>query len=172
MVDQYGKAHGWPDAMKIYLKFEGGKDDDPQDPGGRTNQGVIQREYTAWRRKQGLPNQDVFLMTNAERDAIYWQNYGAKVRFNELPPGIDLVVTDGAINSGPSQAIKWVQRALGLTADGVLGDVTLNRILENDDNEPLATSARVGFRERRSCARSVKRGDVVRLAPKLSGRIT
>jgi lysozyme family protein len=137
MVDQYGKAHGWPDAMKIYLKFEGGKDDDPQDPGGRTNQGVIQREYTAWRRKQGLPNQDVFLMTNAERDAIYWQNYGAKVRFNELPPGIDLVVTDGAINSGPSQAIKWVQRALGLTADGVLGDVTLNRILENDDNDLL-----------------------------------
>lgn len=137
MVDQFGKMHGWPDAMKIYLKFEGGKDDDPRDPGGRTNQGVIQREFSAWLRKNGKPNRDVFTMTDAERDAIYWQNYGARVRFNELPPGVDLVICDGAINSGPSQCVKWVQRALGLTADGVLGDVTLQAIVNYDDHDLL-----------------------------------
>lgn len=136
MGDTFGKA-SWDEAMKIELKFEGGKDDDPRDPGGRTNQGVIQRVYSAWRIKQGLPAQDVFLMTDAERDAIYWQNYGRLVRYDELPPGVNIVVLDGGVNSGPSQSIKWLQRALGLTADGVLGDVTLQATINCDDHDLL-----------------------------------
>lgn len=136
-LDQYGKTYGWHDAMKIYLKFEGGKDDDPVDPGGRTNQGIIQREYSAYRRRKGLPNQDVFLMQDNERDEIYWEGYGAKVRFNELPPGVDLVICDGAINSGPGQSVKWVQRALGLAADGVLGNVTLQAIIDYPNHDDL-----------------------------------
>lgn len=132
-----GKAHSWHDAMKVYLKFEGGKDDDPIDPGGRTNQGVIQREFSAWLRKNGKPNRDVFTMTDDERDTIYWENYGAKVRFDELPPGVDIVIGDGAINSGVAQSVKWVQRALGLTADGILGSVTLQRIIDHPDHDRL-----------------------------------
>jgi len=132
-------------ALAIELKFEGGKDDDPIDPGGRTNQGVIQRVYAAWRRKKGLPARDVFLMENAERDEIYFDNYFAKVRFDELPPGVDVVVVDGAINSGPAQSIKWVQRALGIQADGVLGDVTMERILSHENHDALIA----GILERR-----------------------
>jgi len=124
-------------AMAIELKFEGGKDDDPIDPGGRTNQGVTQRVYTAWRLKNGKLARDVFVMEAGERDAIYYQNYGLKVRFDELPPGVDLVLLDGAINSGPSQSIKWAQRALNLNADGVLGDVTMQRIQDHPDHDKL-----------------------------------
>lgn len=127
----------WHKAMLIELKFEGGKDDDPIDPGGRTNQGITQRVYSAWRLKNGKAARDVFLMEDDERDAIYFQNYGQKVRFDELPPGIDIVVVDGAINSGPSQSIKWVQRALNITADGVLGEVTMQRILSHEDHDKL-----------------------------------
>jgi lysozyme family protein len=29
------------------------------------------------------------------------------------------------VNSGPSQSTKWLQRALGVTADGVIGPATL-----------------------------------------------
>lgn len=124
-------------AMKIELVYEGGKDDDPVDPGGRTNQGVIQREFSAWLLKNGKPARDVFTMTDAERDAIYYQNYGAKIHFDELPPGVDLVMLDGAINSGVSQSIKWCQRAIGITADGVLGVVTLQRIQDHPDHDAL-----------------------------------
>lgn len=124
-------------AMKIELTFEGGKDDDPIDPGGRTNQGVIQREFSAWLLRSGKTPRDVFTMTDAERDAIYYQNYGAKIHFDELPPGVDVVMLDGAINSGVSQSIKWAQRALNINADGVLGTVTLQRIMDHPDHDQL-----------------------------------
>jgi lysozyme family protein len=123
--------------MTYEYKFEGGKDDDPVDPGGRTNRGVIQREYSAWRRKQGLPNQDVFLMTNAEGDQIYWENYGAKIFYDQLPPGINVVILDGAINSGVSQSVKWVQRALGISATGIMGNITIQSILQYPDHDVL-----------------------------------
>ena len=137
MVDQFGKLHSYRDAMLIELKFEGGKDDDPIDPGGRTNQGVIQREFSAWLRRNGKPSRDVFTMTDQERDAIYYQNYGQRIRFNELPPGIDLLVLDGAINSGPSQSVKWLQRALNLSPDGNLGNNTMQAILDYGDDDLL-----------------------------------
>lgn len=131
------KQHSYHDAMKYELQFEGGKDDDPVDPGGRTNQGVIQREFSAWLKKNGKPNRDVFTMTNEERDTIYFENYGQKIKFDELPPGIDIVMLDGAINSGPSQAIKWLQRALDLSADGVLGNNTMQALLDYPDDDTL-----------------------------------
>jgi lysozyme family protein len=137
--DTFGHQ-AWDEALAIELKFEGGKDDDPVDPGGRTNQGVIQRVYSSWRIKQGLKSRDVFLMENNERDAIYFQNYGKLVRFDELPPGINIVVLDGGVNSGPGQSIKWLQRALGLGADGVLGDRTMEAIMNHPDHDALIAS--------------------------------
>lgn len=131
------KQHSFADAMKIELIYEGGKDDDPVDPGGRTNQGIIQREYSAYRIRKGLQPRDVFLMESAERDEIYDLQYGKKIQFDALPPGVDLVILDGAINSGPTQSIKWVQRALGLSADGVLGVVTMQRIQDFPDHDIL-----------------------------------
>jgi lysozyme family protein len=132
--------------MKVYLKFEGGKDDDPIDPGGRTNQGIIQREYAAYRKRKGLPARDVFLMEDTERDEIYWEGYGQKIRFNELPPGVDIVLGDGAINSGPGQSVKWLQRALGLSPDGVLGNVTMQATLDYPDHDVLIAKI-LQFRE-------------------------
>lgn len=122
-------------AMKIELVYEGGKDDDPVDPGGRTNQGIIQREFSAYLIRHGQAARDVFTMTPAERDDIYRTQYGDKIKFDDLPPGVDLVMLDGAINSGVSQSIKWAQRALGITADGVLGAVTMQRIIDHPDHD-------------------------------------
>jgi lysozyme family protein len=111
------------------LVYEGGKVDDPRDPGGRTNQGVTQSTYTAWRRTQGLTPQDVYLMSDTERDTIYEKEFWDQINGGLLPVGLDLVVFDGAVNSGPAQSIKWVQAALsGVTVDGVLGSKTMMAI--------------------------------------------
>lgn len=127
-------------AMAIELVFEGGKCDDPIDPGGRTNQGIIQREFSAYLRAKGQEPRDVYTMMPAERDEIYRHQYADRIKFDDLPPGVDLVILDGAINSGVGQSIKWVQRALGLTADGVMGVVTLEAIQNAPDHDVLIAS--------------------------------
>jgi lysozyme family protein len=127
-------------AMKIELVFEGGKCDDPVDPGGRTNQGIIQREFSAYLRAKGEEARDVYMMVDSERDEIYRKQYADRIKFDDLPPGVDLVILDGAINSGVGQSIKWAQRALGLIADGVMGVVTLEAIQNAPDHDVLIAS--------------------------------
>jgi lysozyme family protein len=125
------------DALRSVLVHEGGKVDHPKDPGGRTNQGVIQRVYSGYRRRKGLPDRDVFLMSNDERDEIYRIQYWDKIRGDELPVGVAYVVFDGAVNSGPVQSVKWLQRVIGVRADGLIGEATLSAVALCRDHDRL-----------------------------------
>jgi lysozyme family protein len=125
-------------ALKHVLVHEGGKVDDPQDPGARTNQGVIQRVYDGYRARKGRARRDVWLMGPAERDEIYRFQYWDVIRGDELPAGVDYVVFDGAVNSGPTQSVKWLQRALGgVMVDGQIGEATLAAVAAHPDHDAL-----------------------------------
>ena len=131
-------AQNFAAALKRVLVFEGGKVDHPRDPGGRTNQGVIQRVYDGYRARKGWPKRDVYLMEAAERDEIYRAQYWDAVRGDDLPAGVDYVVFDGAVNSGPAQSVKWLQRALGgVKIDGELGEATLAAVTAHPDHDAL-----------------------------------
>jgi lysozyme family protein len=96
--------------LAFVLKYEGGKSDDPRDPGGRTMDGITQKTYDAYREKKGLPQQDVFLIPSAERDEIYRMEFWNAVKGDTLRPGEDLCVFDLAVNSGPHRALQiWNQ---------------------------------------------------------------
>lgn len=132
MADDFNRC------MAPVLVYEGGKVDDPRDPGGRTNQGVIQRVYDGWRANKNLPKRDVYLMTPDERDAIYRKQYWDKVMGDDLPAGVSFVVFDGAVNSGPSQSAKWLQRALNLpVVDGIIGEATISACWAHPDHDAL-----------------------------------
>lgn len=105
-------AQNFAPALACVNVHEGGKDDDPRDPGGRTAYGVTQARYNQYRRDKSLPRADVWGITVPEREAIWRTYYWNVVRADELPAGLDYVVFDAAVNSGPAQAIKWLQRAL------------------------------------------------------------
>lgn len=124
-------------ALKRVLAHEGGYVNHPEDPGGATNQGVTQRVYDAYRSRQNLPQRSVKLISPAEVATIYRTQYADKVRFNDLPLGVDYVVFDGAVNSGPAQSVKWLQRAVGVEADGVIGNVTLHAVADFPDHDLL-----------------------------------
>lgn len=124
-------------SLKIELVYEGGKVNNPKDPGGKTNQGVTQRVFAAWLRNQGQPARDVYTMTAAERDAIYRRQYADPIMFDQLPDGVDIVVLDGAINSGVTQSVRWLQRAVGVCADGHMGAATLSAVNDFGDNDKL-----------------------------------
>ena len=128
-------------ALARVLVHEGGRVDDARDPGGRTNQGVIQRVYDDYRKSKGQVTRDVYSITDAERDEIYRRRYWDVIEADKLPSGVDYVVFDGAVNSGPSQSVKWVQRALGAAyqgrVDGQMGMTTLRAIEDYADHDAL-----------------------------------
>lgn len=133
-------ADRFKQALAHILVHEGGKVDHPKDPGGRTNKGVTQRVYNAWRTKSHLPIRDVYLIDDAEVEAIYRFQYWEPINGQQLPPGVGYVVMDGAVNSGVKQSAKWLQRALGFEAgqvDGIVGSVTLTAAQQAHDHDAL-----------------------------------
>lgn len=115
-------------ALDLILAHEGGKVDHPKDPGGRTNRGITQRVYDAWRLSRGLAKRDVWIMPRAEAILIYEAQYLKPIRYSDLPPGLNYAVADFAVNSGVSRAVKYLQAALGVKQDGVIGEITLSRL--------------------------------------------
>lgn len=127
-------------ALPRILTSEGDKVDNKLDPGGRTNRGITQRVFTAWLRNQGKPSRDVYTITDEEVAAIYRVQYADKIDFDQLPAGVDYAMFDAAVNSGPAQAVKWLQRALGITVDGVIGQATLAAVAADNDNDALVAA--------------------------------
>lgn len=134
---------GFKRSMPYLLAHEGGKVDNARDPGGRTNQGVTQRVYNGARTRKGQEPRDVYSMTPQERDAIYRFQYWNAISGDKLPLGLDYVLFDGAVNSGPVQSVKWCQRALADAGyytgkiDGHMGEGTLAAIEQHTNHDAL-----------------------------------
>lgn len=125
------------------LVHEGGYSNHKADPGGATMKGVTQRVYDEYRRSQGKLPQDVRALTDADLQAIYRKRYWDIAKLDRLAPGVSYVVFDGNVNSGVSQSIKWLQRALqamGLyqgAIDGIIGQGTILAAAGVNDNDAL-----------------------------------
>lgn len=128
-------------ALKLVLSYEGGKVNDPKDPGGKTNQGITQRTYDFYRKGKNLVKQDVYNMENSERDEIYREQYWNIIKGDMLPPGISFVVFDGAVNSGPSRSVSWLQQALGKAytgkIDGIVSTLTIKALQDIFDHDAV-----------------------------------
>lgn len=111
--------------MDVIFHHEGGFVNHPKDPGGATNMGITQRTLEEWL-GHSVTVEDVRGLPKATARAIYRERYWKLVRGDELPAGLDLVAMDGAVNSGPSRGVKWLQAGLGVTADGIIGPVTIS----------------------------------------------
>jgi lysozyme family protein len=129
----------FPDSLSMVLQFEGGFVDNPDDPGGATNQGVTQAVYDRWRTEHGVPAQSVRLILPNEVAAIYQTEYWLPAHCNVLTPPLDAVVFDCAVNSGEGRAIRTLQAALGLADDGIWGPTTQAAALTCD---PVATAGK------------------------------
>jgi lysozyme family protein len=114
--------------LALILQHEGGYVDHPSDPGGATNMGITRKTLARWRKISpwtDLPKSSVASLKREEAALIYRANYWNPTRAGEMPAGVDLVLFDFAVNSGPDRAIRTLQAALGVAADGEVGPVTL-----------------------------------------------
>jgi lysozyme family protein len=128
-------------SLPLNLHYEGGYSNNRRDPGGVTLEGVIQRVYDGYRARKGKPRKALTPAMRgtadwiAERNDIYRAQYWNAVRADELPAGIELFLFDSAVNSGPFQAIKWLQRSLQMNdCDGHLGEGTLAALQNHPDH--------------------------------------
>jgi lysozyme family protein len=111
--------------VALVLQWEGGNDDDPRDPGGRTSRGILQREWDAWRSAHpGLPS-DVWQAPQGQMLAIYKQQYWDMLSCDSLPSGVDYAVFDYGVNSGISRSAKVLEGIVGTATDGHIGPLTI-----------------------------------------------
>lgn len=107
-------------ALDELLKHEGGYVNHISDPGGETNFGITQRVA----RLNGYEGDMKFIPMSLVKE-IYKRDYWDKCKCDDLPETLRYAVFDAGVNSGVTQAIKWLQRASGAYADGVFGSKTL-----------------------------------------------
>lgn len=110
-------------SLRVVLRDEGGNDDDPDDPGGRTSRGIEQAEYNAFRKLSGLPTADVWKADDSEIMEIYRDSYWNPY-CDGFPLGTDFLYFDCAVNAGPHEATLLLQRAVGVDDDGHIGVIT------------------------------------------------
>lgn len=117
-------------ALLETLKWEGGYVNDPKDPGGMTFKGITAITYAevTGRRLSTITEKEMRSIPDDVVKSVYKRKYWDAVKADQLPSGLDMLVFDFAVNSGPARAIKELQECLNVPVDGVLGPITLKHI--------------------------------------------
>lgn len=113
--------------LAFVLGQEGGYVDRPGDPGGPTNLGVTIPTLTKF---MGHPVSvaDIKALTPEAVSPLYKELYWNRIVGVLLPVGVNLATFDASVNMGPGAASRLLQRALGLTQDGLIGPRTINAL--------------------------------------------
>lgn len=124
------------------MLHEGGYVNHPNDPGGETMYGVTKRVAQAhgyWGDMRKLPKSLAKQITE--------KSYYNAVKGDQLDRLIAWQLTDAAYNHGPKQAVKFLQRAVGASADGLIGPRTLEAVAAMDKNDVvlLFNAERIDF---------------------------
>ena len=116
-------------ALAAVLHHEGGFVNHPKDPGGMTNLGVTKRVWEEWV-GHDVDEQAMRALTPEIVGPMYKVKYWDKIKGDDLPDGVDYIVFDAAVNSGPGRAAKWLQAAVGASVDGAIGAGTLKAVAD------------------------------------------
>jgi lysozyme family protein len=109
------------DAFKLLIGNEGGYSNNPRDPGGETNWGITKRTAIA----NGYTG-EMRLLTLTEAKRIAKSEYWDKYHCDDFDPRLAYQIFDIVYNGG--YPIKWLQLSLGIAADGICGQLTLDKI--------------------------------------------
>lgn len=127
-------------AFNRLIGIEAGYTNDPRDKGnwtgGQVGVGICKGT------KYGIaassyPKLDIKNLTLDQAKAIYKSDWWDAIGADKLPTAIIYQVWDFAINSGMTTAKKQLQQAIGVTADGVIGSVTIAKINSMDLSDVL-----------------------------------
>ena len=160
------------EAFKRLIGHEGGYSTDRRDPGnwtgGRVGVGTLKGT------KFGLaantyPNLDIKNLTLAQAKSIYKKDWWDKLGADGMHSAIVFQLWDFAINAGKSRAIKELQQAVGVPADGIIGPQTLAAVNSHDLNDVILslTAERLKFYTSLSTFKTYGKGWTNRVADNL-----
>ncbi len=114
-------------ALRHVLAFEGGYVDHPDDPGGATNMGITRATLARFRGRP-VSKAEVRALDEVTARDIYRRFYWDALRCDEMPAGVDLALFDAGVNQGTGRAARLLQTALKVSADGIIGPITLDAV--------------------------------------------
>lgn len=125
-------------AFELLIGHEGGYVNNPRDPGGETKFGISKRAY---------PDVNIASLTIEQAKFIYRRDYWDRAKCDQLPPDVAFHFFDAAVNSGIGQAIRFMQRAVGVADDGIVGPLTIAAVLQVGPDKVIArmTGQRLKF---------------------------
>lgn len=118
-----------PDVADV-IRREGGYVNHPKDRGGPTKYGITQATLSQYLGREATAA-DVAKLTKETAHDIIASQYAEPFQF--LPEGrLKGLLVDAAVQHGPVDAIRWLQKAAGVAPDGRLGPDTV-RAVQNSD---------------------------------------
>lgn len=128
-------------AVSRVLSHEGGYVNNPLDPGKETIWGI-----TARIARRNHYDGDMRFMPREFAIDIYHQEYWLPIRGEDLPFPLSFLLFDAAVNSGPPQSIKWLQKICKINDDGIFGPITFSSAQKLDPFDyPLLIAQRGEF---------------------------
>ena len=115
-------------AFDLLIGNEGGYVNNPKDPGGETNWGITKTVAVA----NGHTG-DMRTMPKETAKGIYKKMYWDKLQCDQLPFVVAFQLFDAGVNHGNAQAVKFLQRALSVVDDGVIGAKTIAAVSKLKD---------------------------------------
>lgn len=97
------------------LGNEGGYVYNINDPGGETNWGISKRAY---------PDVNIKTLTKEDAKKIYYRDFWQRIDGDNLPNEVAYQTLDAAVNHGVGNAIRMLQRAIGVHDDGNFGPLS------------------------------------------------
>jgi lysozyme family protein len=102
----------------------------PLDKGGPTNFGITAAELG---QVNGLGRAatvaEIQALTKDKAAQIYKAKYISAPGFDKIPDAaLRLIIVDSGVLHGVARAAKWLQQAVGVPADGQIGDITIHAL--------------------------------------------
>lgn len=95
------------------------------DHAGKTNKGVTQSTYDAYRKKKNLPPSKVEEISPEETRDLYQNEFYLSPKLDKFSPKVAGVLFDYGVNSSPKKAVMSLQKIVGTDVDGVVGPKTI-----------------------------------------------
>ena len=152
------------DIFSHLITLEGGYVNNPHDKGGETKYGITVAVARANGYKGNMKNLSIQTAKN-----IYYKQYWLKNKCDKLPLKVAFHFFDACVNHGAQNAVRFLQRAVSVADDGIIGKITLTAVNNQSEINTVfrMNAERLSFYTKLSTFKTFGKGWINRIASNL-----